>query len=871
MKSEIFLKDYTSPLFSIETIHLCVDIYSDYTEVKNTSTFRSKNHSSSLLCLDGNNLDLQSILLNGTTPSYEQTNTQLIIKNVPESFTLETVVRIKPHENTQLMGLYQSDGILCTQCEPEGFRNITYHLDRPDVMSLYTCSISAEKDTYPTLLSNGNSLSSPQVQNNNPNRHTITWQDPFKKPSYLFALVAGDLICTSDSFTTQSGRTIPLQIYTERGTGNETRVSHAMKSLKKAMQWDEEKFGREYDLDIFMIVAVDAFNAGAMENKGLNIFNSSAILCDQRTATDRDFQWIEAVVAHEYFHNWTGNRITCRDWFQLTLKEGLTVYRDAEFSSDMGDRSLKRISDTAVIKEHQFPEDAGPMAHPIQPQSFVEIENFYTTTVYEKGSEVIRMLKTMFGETSFRKAMDYYFKTFDGQAITIHEFLESFEKTLSIDLSQFKNSWYFQAGTPKVLVKEEYDQHTESYTLHFQQKNTHPSAHTPAVIPILLGLLDKYGKEIPLSHPDLSENLFILTQEQSSITFQNIPHKPHPSLLRDFSAPVQLEYYPSQKEDIFMFQNDTDPVNRYQAGQRMATQSIHTLMHTESSETVSVSDTVIEAYYSVLSDSNISDGFVAECLTLPGLFTLVQGSDFYDFPKAYIAKKLFLSNIATALQEPLLKTYHKKQSEPYTLSQKSIGARSLKNICLAYLSESDTDTLPLIASQYETANNMTDSIRSLALLCHHNSIHTKNALFDFEQKWKDNSLVMNKWFGVQAISPLSNTLQKVKELESHPCFSLKNPNKVRALYGSFSQNFPIFHASDGSGYQYIGEKIIQLDSINEKMSSRLANAFQHYAFLSETQQQLMKTVLHNIQNTKGLSAGLTEVIQKTLQSVSKTK
>ncbi|HIQ57343.1 TPA: aminopeptidase N [Candidatus Gracilibacteria bacterium] len=880
---EIFLKDYTVSNYQISTVDITFDIFEEYTLVTNVSKFVKITSDAKNLELNGEELDLQEIYINNkklannplsNSDIYEVSENFLIIKNIEKytdensAFTLKTIVKIDPEKNKQLMGLYKSDGMYCTQNEPEGFRRITYHLDRPDVMSLYTTTIIADKTLYPVLLSNGNKTEAKCFEEDESlgeNRHMVKWEDPFKKPCYLFALIAGDLEFTQDSFTTMTGRNIILQIFTD--AKNQSRIDHAMVSLKKAMKWDEERFGREYDLDIFMIVAVDAFNSGAMENKGLNIFNSAAILCDQKSATDRDFQYIEAVVAHEYFHNWTGDRITCRDWFQLTLKEGLTVFRDAEFSADMGDRILKRIEDASYMRAGQFAEDAGPISHPIQPQSFIQIENFYTQTVYEKGAEVIRMLQTLYGKENFRKALDFYFETYDGQAVTIEEFLFSFEKTLDIDLTQFKNSWYFQAGTPTVKITDEYNSDEKTYTLVVEQSCNYPDKtnnpehkYTNYHFPLQFGLLNQYGKNLDLGE---QSDILEIRKQSETFVFKNIEEKPLPSLLRNFSAPVKLEYNYTLEQDLFLFMNDSDLFNKYEAGQRVARRVITDIMLEKIEE---FPEAVLNAYLKIIKNSDLSNGFKAECLTLPALFTIVEPFEIYEYKKAFEAKKKYQNIIATHLKEVFLNTYHKNQKDIYSITSNDIGSRALKNTCLSFLSESDTDYTNLIMTQFETANNMTDKLRALALLCKKDSQEKTNALFDFNAEWANDPLVMNKYFAVQASTPNEKSLEIIKELEKTESFDLKNPNKIRALYGAFGRSVINFHNEDGKAYEFMANKIIEIDIFNNKASSGLVHVFDEYAKMPENLKLLIKIQLEKIINSVNISDALFEIVTKILKS-----
>ncbi len=875
--SEIFLKDYKRSDFEISNVDLTFDIFDEYTLVTNVSRFIKTNLDAKNLELNGEELDLQEIYINDEKlennssnsdefNKYEIIKNKLIIKNVGDNFVVKTVVKIDPENNKQLMGLYKSDGMYCTQNEPEGFRRITFHLDRPDVMSLYTTTIIADKEKYPVLLSNGNKVLEKKLGEG---RHLVKWEDPFKKPCYLFALIAGDLEKTTDTFITMSGRKITLEIFTD--AKNQSRIDHAMISLKKAMKWDEERFGREYDLDIFMIVAVDAFNSGAMENKGLNIFNSAAILCDQKSATDRDFQYIEAVVAHEYFHNWTGDRITCRDWFQLTLKEGLTVFRDAEFSADMGDRTLKRIEDASYMREGQFAEDAGPMSHPIQPQSFIQIENFYTRTVYEKGSEVIRMLQTFYGVENFRKALDFYFETYDGQAVTIEEFLYSFEKILDIDLTQFKKSWYRQAGTPIVKIEDSYDEENKKLEITVSQSCPYPDKtsnssekYTDYHFPLQYGLINKYGD-------DITSGVWEIKKEKEVFVFNDISEKPTLSLLRNFSAPVKLDYNYSLEEDIFLFMNDSDLFNKYEAGQRMARRVITDIMLEKIDEFPQI---VMDAYSKILTNKELSNGFKAECLTLPALFTIVEPFEIYEYQKAFDAKKKYQNIIADNLEDIFLDIYHKNQNIVFSISSEDIGKRALKNTCLSYLScvsNAEKKCTSLIMTQFETANNMTDQLKALALLCKNETPEKTNALFDFKLKWQNDPLVMNKYFAVQASIPNKNALNIIKKLEKDESFDGKNPNKIRALYGAFGRSVANFHIETGESYSFIADKIIEIDSFNNKASSGLAHVFDEYAKMPENLKSLMKIELEKILNYKNLenkpiSDALFEVVSKIINN-----
>ncbi len=859
---EIFLKDYKVPNFNVKTVDLYFRIKEDFTIVRNISTFiknpkSEENLEKNSLKLDGINLELLSLKIDNkklTPEDYDLEEEYLIIKNVPENFTLESEVKIKPHENKELMGLYKSDDIFCTQNEPQGYRRITYHQDRSDILSKFTTTIIADKSKYPVLLSNGNMIKSGDLENN---LHFVVWEDPIPKPNYLFALVAGNLVVTEDEFTTMSGKKVPLQIFTEQKDIH--RVDHAMESLIKSMKWDEERFGREYDLDIYMIVAVDAFNSGAMENKGLNIFNSSAILCDAESSTDANYQYIERVIAHEYFHNWTGNRITCRDWFQLTLKEGLTVFRDAEFSSDMGNRAVKRIADAAYLQEHQFAEDAGPMAHPIQPQSFIQIENFYTRTVYDKGSEVIRMLMVFLGKDGFRKGMDKYFELFDGQAVTTQDFISAFEITSGRDFTAFKESWYKQAGTPVLEFEEDFDEKAKTYTLKFKQSCPFPENKDlkPFHFPIEIGLISQSGKE-------LASQVFELDKFEDSITFENISERPVPSVLRDFSAPVKIKTKLGLNNDLLLFAHDTDTFNRYEAGQRIDRKMIGDLM---SISDLKIPETILESYKKLLNDEDLSYGFRAESLSLPGLYTLVEPLEVYDYANAYTSRKKYANIIADFMEEDFLSLYKKlNDGEKYSKDLDSMEKRSLKNACLTYLYFATKDYTDLIYTQFEKADNMTDQMVALSLLCNGESEAKEKALAAFEAKWKDDALVMNKWFAVQAMSKSEKTLERIKKLESHPSFDKTNPNKIRSLFGAFGRNFPFFHESTGEGYMFLADKIIEIDRFNKKAASGLARVFDQYKNVSSDQKKLKKIALQKILDQEKVSDALFEIVTKIKES-----
>jgi len=857
---EIFLKDYKAPDFRVEKVNLFFDIFDNHTIVRNVSTFsRSETAKPGSLRLNAENMEILSVKVDGNDLNSDQykldtTSNILEIFAVPDSFTLETKVKIKPQENKELAGLYKSDDIFCTQCEPLGFRRITPHLDRPDIMSKFTVRIEADKKTLPVLLSNGNPIDAGDLEKG---RHFVLWEDPIPKPNYLFALVAGDLVVKENHFTTMSGKVVPLRIYTEEKDKN--RVDHAMESLKKSMKWDEERFGREYDLDIFMIVAVDAFNSGAMENKGLNIFNTSAILCDAESSTDANYQYIDRVVAHEYFHNWTGNRITCRDWFQLTLKEGLTVFRDTEYSSDLGDRAVKRIDDMAALKMYQFPEDGGPMAHPIRPPSFIQIENFYTMTVYEKGCEVIRMLMTFLGREGFRKGMDKYFELFDGKAVTTEDFVSAFEITSGRDFTAFKDSWYSQAGTPEVSYVEHFE--PGKYTIEITQKNNHPSAKNPYHFPLLFGLIDIHtGKEIQAGMWEMTD--FTQTFEVELDT--NISVKPVLSLLRDFSAPVKVVTKNSIETDLFLFKNDTDPVNRYEAGQRISKKIIQDLMVDEKAP---ISTEVLDNFGTILTDERLGEAFRAKCLSLPDLYSVVSENKVYDYEAAHVARRKFSRAIVDYHESKFLGIFEQFSGEPYSKSEDAMARRMLKNTALNFLSNATKNFEALAVKQFEKSDNMTDTMAAMVVLAKNPGTARDKALQVFYEKWKHDPMVMNKWFAVQASSCADDTFERVGKIESDAAFDAENPNKIRSLFGTFGRNFPKFHVADGSGYKFLADKVLQVDRFNKKVAGRLATLFDQYQYLDAKRQKLMRVQLDRILAQKGLSDATFEVVDRIRKSV----
>jgi aminopeptidase N len=857
-----YLKDYKVPEYLINTIDLYVNLDEEITSVKTTMKIiknpESKENSKKLV-LNGEEIELKSLFLDKkNTNDYEVNEEFLIINNVPDEFELTIVNTLHPEKNSALEGLYKSGKMFLTQCEAEGFRKITYFIDRPDVMSVFTCTIEADIYRYPYLLSNGNLISKKNLLNG---RHIATWHDPYKKPSYLFALVAGDLSVIEDKFTTMSGKNLKLQIFVEHE--NKDKCDFAMESLKKAMKWDEERFGREYDLDLYMIVATNDFNMGAMENKGLNIFNSKYVLAKTETATDMDFEAIEAVIAHEYFHNWTGNRITLKSWFELSLKEGLTVFRDQEFSADMNSRSIQRIKDVINLRIRQFPEDAGPMAHPIRPDSYIEMNNFYTMTVYEKGAEVVRMIYTILGKDNFRKAMDLYFERFDGMAVTTEDFVKIMEESSGIDLKQFR-LWYSQAGTPEVKVERSFKNNT--YELKITQtipKTPNQKNKKPMHIPIKFALLDKNGNEI-----DIDTDILHLKEKEQIFSFENIKEEPIPSLLRNFSAPVKLEVDYTEEELIFLAMNETDDFNRWEALQKIFSKAILSLVESiQNNRELSIEDYIIESFKSVLLDKNLDKSFIALAISLPSESDIWEQLEIIDVEAVFKAREFMFATIAESLEDILLKTYNENQSEVFDMTPISISKRKLKNTVLNYLSYiKDNKYLSLIFEQFEKADNMTDKISALAILANIESEQSKIAIEAFYEHYKNDTLVLDKWFSIQATSKLENTLQKVISLISHPAFSIRNPNKVRALIGAFcSANKINFHNIDGSGYKFLTEVVITLNELNPQIAARMLSIFNNWRRFDEKRQELMKKELERISKLENLSKDVYEIVTKALK------
>ena len=874
----IYLRDYTPPDYLIEQVELRFELGEESTLVH--SRLRMvRNHvptagSPRPLVLDGQQVQLLGLRLDGVElppDRYEVESERLTLFVVPERFELEALTRIRPQDNTSLEGLYKSSGNFCTQCEAEGFRKITYFLDRPDVMAVYTTTLTADKTRYPVLLANGNLIASGELGDGH---HWATWRDPFKKPCYLFALVAGHLQRVEDNFTTRSGRRVALHIYVE--PQNIDQCDHAMASLKKAMAWDEEVFGREYDLDIYMIVAVGDFNMGAMENKGLNIFNTKYVLARPETATDADYQGIEGVIGHEYFHNWTGNRITCRDWFQLSLKEGLTVFRDQEFSADMNSRAVKRIGDVRVLRSAQFPQDAGPMAHPVRPESFIEINNFYTVTVYNKGAEVVRMLRNLLGREGFRRGMDLYFERHDGQAVTTDDFVKAMEDANGVDFGQFR-LWYSQAGTPELQVGGEYDPAARTYTLTVHQScpPTPGQPHKqPFNIPLAMGLLAANGRELPLqlageTAPTGTQRVLELREPEHRFTFVNIAGPPMPSLLRGFSAPAKLLLDYSDTDLMFLLAHDSDAFNRWDAGQTLALRTILRLVEDRRQDRPwELADAFSAAFGQALGNRELDPALLDQVLNLPDETYLAEQMEVVDVDGIHAALNFVRQALAQRLRDRFLAVYDANQSDEYRNDATAIGRRSLKNRCLDYLMQLEQPfTLDLCLRQYRGADNMSDELSALSLLANRACPERTDALADFYRRWRHDALVLDKWFALQSTSQLPDTLLEVNALLQHPDFSIRNPNKVRALIGAFCQSNPVrFHAADGSGYGFLAGQVVTLNALNPQIAARMLNSFTRWRKYDPSRQALMRTELERIRQTPALSPDVYEIVVKSLEA-----
>ncbi|WP_233113140.1 aminopeptidase N [Aggregatibacter actinomycetemcomitans] len=863
-----YRKDYQTPDFTVTDIYLDFQLEPEKTIVVATSKYQRLNEKSTTLRLDGHDFQFSSIKLNGKPFSqYQQDHESLtldLVQVAAEQFELEITTVLNPAANTSLQGLYQSGDAFCTQCEAEGFRQITYMLDRPDVLARYTTKITADKAKYPYLLSNGNRIAGGDLDDG---RHWVEWNDPFPKPSYLFALVAGGFDVLQDKFVTKSGREVALELYVNRG--NLDRADWAMQSLKRAMKWDEDRFGLEYDLDIYMIVAVDFFNMGAMENKGLNIFNDKYVLANPQTATDDDYLAIESVIAHEYFHNWTGNRVTCRDWFQLSLKEGFTVFRDQEFSSDTGSRPVNRINNVKFLRTVQFAEDAGPMAHPIRPEKVIEMNNFYTVTVYEKGAEVIRMLHTLLGEKGFQKGMKLYIAENDGKAATCEDFVSAMERANELDLTQFRR-WYSQSGTPELTISDRYDEKNHVYQLQVSQLTPPTADQMEKVnlhIPLKIALYDENGVAQTLYDSEgVVDNVLNITQKDQTFEFHNIYTKPVPALLSDFSAPVKLDYDYKTSQLITLVKFAENGFIRWDAVQMLLNAELRrNVSNYQQGIELDLSAETIVVLQQILTNYQKDIELTSLILTLPKATEFAELFKTID-PDTISAVREFMARaIAENLQELLFKTYNQIRLDEYKIERQDIALRKLRNVCLSYLAYTNMGN-NLVNKHYSYSNNMTDTLAALTAATQAKLPCRDNLLADFEQKWQQDGLVMDKWFALQASRPEENVLNNVMQLMEHPSFNFNNPNRVRSLVGTFAgQNLKAFHAIDGSGYRFLTDILIKLNKSNPQVASRLIEPLIRFVRYDAQRQTLMKRALERISETEDLSRDLYEKIEKALQ------
>jgi aminopeptidase N len=862
----ILLKDYAPPAFLIETVDLDIELFEDHASVRSRLAI-SRNpkaaDSNASLVLDAEELELESVALDGrslATDEYAVDAVHLTVAKPPARFVLETACKITPRKNTRLMGLYAAENGFFTQCEAEGFRRITYFIDRPDVMAKYTVTIHADREKYPVLLSNGNLVGSGDEAGA---RRRVKWQDPFPKPSYLFAMVAAKLDKLEDQFVTRSGRRVRLAIYVDPGKLDQ--CGFAMQALKKSMKWDEDSFGLEVDLDNYSIVAVGDFNMGAMENKGLNVFNTRYVLARPDTATDGDYLAIDRVIAHEYFHNWTGNRVTCRDWFQLSLKEGLTVFRDQEFGADMYSRPVERIREVRGLRGGQFAEDAGPMAHPVRPAAYMEINNFYTSTVYEKGAEVVRMIRTLIGAQNFRKGMDLYFARHDGQAVTCDDFARAMADAAGADLSQFMR-WYDQAGTPVLEIKGEHDAAARRYALSVKQScppTPGQEAKLPFHIPLAVGLIGPDGRDL------LAEGTHVLSvrQPEERFVFENVEAKPVPSLLRNFSAPVIVRHEYTEAELTHLMAHDSDAFNRWEAGQRLALGILlRGIAAAQGGRALEVPRAFAHAAARVVADSSRDPAFAAEMLSLPSENYVAEQMPVVDPDAIHAVRDALRRRLAAALREELLAVYRAyKGAGPYSPDAVSAGRRALKNSALGLLMElDDAGMRALCMKQFEAADNMTDALAALSLFANCDCPERARALDAFYNKWKNEPLVVDKWLAVQSTTRLPSALADVKRLMAHPAFNIRNPNKVYALIGGFRGNQVRFHAADGSGYAFLAEQVIALDAINPQVASRMARGFDRWKKFDAGHQAHARAALERIRGAKGVSKGVLEIASRAL-------
>lgn len=863
-----YRKDYKAPDFTVSNIFLDFQLNPKKTIVTATSQYERLNPEAKTLRLDGHSFQFSTIKLNGKDFKQFKQDSESLTLDLSQlkdnQFELEIVTILKPEKNTSLQGLYQSGEGMCTQCEAEGFRQITYMLDRPDVLARYTTKITAEKSKYPYLLSNGNRIASGDLPDG---RHWVEWNDPFPKPSYLFALVAGDFDLLKDTFVTKSGREVALELYVDRG--NLDRADWAMQSLKRAMKWDEDRFGLEYDLDIYMIVAVDFFNMGAMENKGLNIFNSKFVLANPQTATDDDYLAVESVIAHEYFHNWTGNRITCRDWFQLSLKEGLTVFRDQEFTSDLWSRSGKRIEDVRLLRTAQFAEDASPMSHPIRPEKVIEMNNFYTMTVYEKGAEVIRMMHTLLGEDGFQKGMRLYVTEQDGKAATCEDFVSAMERASGIDLTQFRH-WYSQSGTPELTISDRYDEQSAVYSLQVSQMTPPTADQMEKVnlhIPLKIALYDKSGTPFALENEgEVVNPVLDVKQAEQTFTFTNIKSKPVPALLCDFSAPVKLNYEYSTAQLVTLLRHAENHFVRWDVAQMLYAMELRrNLTRYQQGKTLEFSAEVLAELYQVLDNYQQNPELTSLILTLPKVTEFAELFKTIDPEGITLVRDFMVRTIAESLKQTLLKVYNDIRLDEYRVTAEDIALRGLRNLCVSYLAYTTVGN-NVVNKHYSYANNMTDTLAALSAATKAQLPCRDTLLADFESKWQHDGLVMDKWFALQATRPDEDVLLNVMKLMDHPSFNFNNPNRLRALVGSFAnQNLKAFHAIDGSGYRFLTDILIRLNESNPQVASRLIEPLIRFSRYDGQRQTLMKRGLERISELENVSRDLYEKIEKALQ------
>jgi aminopeptidase N len=852
--------DYKAPDFTIESIELDIVLDETSTKVTATSRFKRSETGSNALSLNGENLILHSVLINKQHTEYRLEDNLLFLDNLPDVFELQVVTEINPAMNTALEGLYKSGSAFCTQCEAEGFRRITYYLDRPDVLARFTTKITADKANYPMLLSNGNRVAS---GSNADGSHWVQWHDPYPKPCYLFALVAGDFDVLKDTFETKSGRLVALELFVDKGNLN--RSHHAMSSLKKSMAWDESRFGLEYDLDIYMIVAVDFFNMGAMENKGLNVFNSKFVLANPESATDTDYFDIERVIGHEYFHNWTGNRITCRDWFQLSLKEGLTVFRDQEFSSDLGSRAINRIRNVKIIRGPQFAEDAGPMSHPIRPDAVMEMNNFYTLTVYEKGSEVIRMLHTILGEQKFQAGMALYVSRHDGQAVTCDDFVQAMQDASGVDLTLFRR-WYSQSGTPILTIDDEFDANSKIYRINVEQ-------HTPATaeqkekkplhIPLSVALYNQRGVYLG----DQYDQVLNVCSEKQTFEFTGISQKPVIALLQDFSAPVKLEYAYTDQDLLVLLQYAKSAFTRWDAAQILLNKYIHmNVKHFCANQSFELPTELLEVLGVILRDPSLDKSLITEILRIPSEISMTELFDEINIDAIHAVKCYLEQSIATYLHADFVTVYQQNKSDKYEISPAEVAKRDLVGLCLSYLAiHGDENDQVIINNHYVSADNMTDILAAMQAAKLGQLAVFAQMMAEFESKWQQDGLVMDNWFRLQATSPTSDCLNKVKSLLKHPSFSMQNPNRLRALIGTFSAANPYhFHAIDGAGYKFLGEILAGLNQSNPQVASRLITPLLQFKRFGGVRQTLMRKELEKLAAIPDLSRDLFEKVSRAL-------